>query len=193
LGLLGNPTRRPFVDAVCARTTDKRLEREREGFDWLPRAGACIDHDMQRACLVLVLLVALAAVGCGSGASGSGTQSQPRETAAARQVRVTVEAWLGALQTPSKPGDSARACSYLAPGLQNGINQQLRMRGEHATCKTFAAKWTGGLNPPGRDGAHVTAIAVSGKKATATLKAPPDRESDVELERVGARWLIANY
>jgi len=151
---------------------------------------------MHRACIALAVTLAGVVCGCGGGSSDSrstAVKPKPQESAAARQVRNSVEGWLAALDTPTKHGDNARACTYLTHGLQQSITQQLRMRGEQGTCKTWAARWTGRSNPPGRDGAHVTAIKVSGTTATATLKAPPDRESDVQLERVGSRWLINNY
>jgi hypothetical protein len=139
---------------------------------------------MRRAYLVPVLLL----IGCGSGSA-----VKPQQSPVEREVRTTVQDWLASLKTPTRQGDNARACTYLTPGLRDAITQQLRMRGEHATCKTYAAKWTGGLKPPGRDGARVTAVVVTGTTATATLHAPPDRESDVRLERIGNRWLIDNY
>ena len=152
---------------------------------------------MHRAPALLAVVLAAALAGCGGGSSGANSSAaakpKPHESPAARQVRTTVEGWLASLQTPRKPGDNQRACGYLTHGLQQSIGEQLRVRGEHGSCKTWAAKWTGQSNPPGRDGAHVTAISVTGAKATATLKAPPDRESDVQLEHVGGRWLINNY
>jgi len=171
----------------------KRLEREGERFDWFVQLSLGMDEGMLRARdLVAVLLVALIC-GCGGGSSASRDQRGRQESSVARQVRTTVEGWLESLETSKNRGDNARACSYLTHALQQSITQQLRMRGEHGTCRTYAAKWTGRSNPPGRDGAHVTAITVTGAKATATLRAPPDRESDVQLERVGSRWLINNY
>ena len=46
---------------------------------------------------------------------------------------------------------------------------------------------------PGHRGAHVTQVQVTGRRARATLQAPPDRESQVELMSIGGRWLIENY
>lgn len=126
--------------------------------------------------------------GCGGGDDRSSTATR-HESAQARQVRVTVDGWLNALTT----GNSPRACAYLTPDLRHSIDTQLRVRGENATCRTFAAKWTGGSTPPGRKGAHVTAVTVAGKKADASLAAPPDRESEVQLRKLGAHWLIQNY
>jgi hypothetical protein len=140
-----------------------------------------------RAVLALLALVA----GCGGG--GATNSPTSGASAAAQHVRASVEDRLGSLATPKHAGSSLRACSHLTRALQRSIDTQLRMRGEHATCRTFAAKWTGGSNPPGRLGAHVTAVAVHGDTATVTLKAPPDRESEVKLRRVGSRWLIDNY
>jgi hypothetical protein len=151
---------------------------------------------MHRLFTGLAIVLAALICDCGGGSSGStSTAAKPKapESAAGHEVRTTVQGWLASLATPTKHGDDARACGYLTHGLQQSISQQLRMRGEHGTCKTWAAKWTGRSNPPGRDGAHVIAINVSGTTATATLRAPPDRESDVQLERVGSRWLIDNY
>jgi hypothetical protein len=142
---------------------------------------------MQRISSVLAICLTALACGCGAG-SGSGASTSPE-----RAVRTAVQDWLASLRTPTRPGDNARACGYLTRGLQHSITQQVRTGGEHGTCKTWAAKWTGQANPPGRDGARVTAVNVSGTTATVTLKAPPDRESDVQLKRVAGRWLIDNY
>src|SRR5206468_2153384 len=121
--------------------------------------------------------------GCGGGAV------KTHESAVEYQVRTTVQGWLRSLTT----GDNARACAYLAPTLQRAINTQLRIRGETGTCRTFAAKWTGGSTPPGHRGAHVVSVTVMGRKASAQLAAPPDRQSEVELLEIGRRWLIENY
>src|SRR3954451_707695 len=110
------------------------------------------------------------------------------------EVRSTVNGWLSTLAVGSKDkGESAKACAYLTRGLRNSIDVQLRMRGEHATCKTFAANWTGRSTPPGNRGAHVTKVVVTGTTARASLAAPPDRASEVKLRKVGGRWLIDNY
>jgi hypothetical protein len=109
------------------------------------------------------------------------------------KVRQTVDAWLSTLAVGNQKGDNARACSYLTHGLQKSIDVQLRMRGEHATCKTFAANWTGRSTPPGNRGAHVTKVVVTGSSASASLAAPPDRSSEVKLRKIGGRWLIDNY
>jgi hypothetical protein len=137
------------------------------------------------AALTVLVLVA----GCGA----PSTAPKPHTSAAAQQVRASVQEWLASLATPKSAGSSARACSHLTRALQRSIDTQLRLHGEHATCETFAAKWTGGSSPPGRPGARVAAVAVSGATATATLTAPPDRRSEVRLRRVGGRWLIENY
>jgi hypothetical protein len=109
------------------------------------------------------------------------------------QARHTVEGWLSTLAVGKEKGDDARACSYLTRGLQKSIDVQLRMRGEHANCRTFAAKWTGRSTPPGNRGAHVTKVVVTGNTARADLAAPPDRSSEVKLRKVGGHWLIDNY
>jgi hypothetical protein len=127
------------------------------------------------------LLLALLIAGCGGSGGGGGGDTA--------RVRTAVEGWLATLTS----GDSARACAHLTPALQRSIDEQLRTSGEKGTCRTFAAKWTGGSTPPGRRGAHVTSVSVSGAKASATLKAPPDLESQVQLRRLGGRWLIQNY
>ena len=136
-----------------------------------------------RITAALVACVLLASCG-GGGRGGNGE---------AKQVRSTVEAWLSSLSAGSKKGDSARACSYLTRGLQKAMDVQLRTRGEHATCKTYAANWTGRSTPPGRVGAHVTGVAVAGRTARASLAAPPDRTSDVQLRKVDVSWRIDNY
>jgi hypothetical protein len=146
---------------------------------------------MRRGLIGIALLATLA--GCGGSAAPKTGEHAPHESLAAQEVRASVQGWLRSLQTPKSPGSSPRACGYLTPHLQKSIDEQLRVRGEHANCKTFAARWTGGSNPPGRVGAHITAIKVGGEQATVTLKAPPDRESDVTLRKLRGRWLIENY
>lgn len=139
---------------------------------------------MRASASSVTAIVLLLAAGCG----GSGS-ARPAQSNAQREVGTTVTGWLKALTA----GDNARACAYLTPGLQRSIDTQLRIRGETTTCRTFAAKWTGGTKPPGRAGAHVTSVVVTGAKADVTLKAPPDLESDVLLQKLGGRWLIQNY
>jgi hypothetical protein len=144
-----------------------------------PAHGRVFDRCMRYAS-ALVVSVLLAS--CGGGGNS--------ET---DQVRSTVESWLSTLAVGKVKGDNARACSYLTHGLQKSIDVQLRMRGEHASCRTFAARWTGGSTPPGNKGAHVTKVVVSGATARASLAAPPDRTSDVKLRKVAGRWRIDNY
>jgi hypothetical protein len=135
--------------------------------------------------IATALAVCVLLASCG----GGGADQNPE----AKQVRSTVEAWLSSLTAGSKKGDNARACSYLTRGLQKAMDVQLRTRGEHATCKTYAANWTGRSTPPGRVGAHVTGVAVAGRTARASLAAPPDRASDVQLRKIDGRWRIDNY
>lgn len=146
-----------------------------------PAPRRVFDRSM-RIAAALAVCVLLAS--CGGGGGGSS------ET---KQVRSTVEAWLSSLSTGSKKGNNVRACSYLSRGLQKAIDLQLRMRGVHATCKTYAADWTGRSTPPGRVGAHVTGVAVTGRTARVSLAAPPDRTSDVQLRKINGRWRIDNY
>jgi hypothetical protein len=143
-------------------------------------AGRRVFDRFMRIAAVLALLVLLAS--CGGGGSG--------ETS---QVRAEVDDWLSALAIGNGKGDSKRACTHLTPGLQKSISLQLRMRGEHATCMTFAAKWTGRSTPPGNKGAHVTKVVVHGTTASVSLAAPPDRTSDVKLRKIDGRWRIDNY
>ena len=128
-----------------------------------------------------ILVIALLLAACGGGDSQTD------------QVRSTVDDWLASLSVGKEKGDNARACSHLTHGLQKAIDVQLRTRGEHATCETFAANWTGRSTPPGNRGAHVTKVVVDDGTARATLAAPPDRVSEVKLRKVGDRWLIDNY
>lgn len=146
---------------------------------------------MNRTLVVLAALTAFL-LGCGSGGDGgvpAGTLGEHEKSGEARQVRTTVERWLATLTE----GDNAGACSYLTPYLRRSIDTQLRIHGENGTCRTFAAKWTGGSTPPGHRGAHVTGVTVTGTKASVKLKAPPDLESDVQLRLVSGQWRIQNY
>ena len=142
-------------------------------------AGARVFDRSMRIASALAVCVLLASCGGGGG-----------ETT---QVRAEVEDWLSALSVGNGQGDSKRACTHLTPGLQKAISLQLRTRGEHATCMTFAANWTGRSTPPGNKGAHVTKVVVRGATARASLAAPPDRTSDVRLRKIDGRWRIDNY
>jgi hypothetical protein len=144
-----------------------------------PAAARVFDRCMRIA--LVVAAVSLLLTGCG------GSKSQ------ADEVHSTVDAWLSALAVGHDKGENAKACSYLTPALQKSIDLQLRTRGEHATCNSFAANWTGRSTPPGNPGAHVTKVVVNGTTAVAELAAPPDRSSEVKLRKVGDRWLIDNY
>jgi hypothetical protein len=139
--------------------------------------GAVFDRCMRLAAIVIAVLVL---------ASCGGKSESDR-------ARSAVEGWLATLSVGSSHGDSAKACSYLTRGLQTSMNLQLRTSGLHATCKTYAANWTGRSEPPGNRGAHVTKVVVEGTKARAELAAPPDRTSEVTLRKVRDRWLIENY
>jgi hypothetical protein len=143
-----------------------------------PAAQRVFDRYMRIAALVVALALVLPS--CGG-------KSQTDE------VRSTVDQWLSALAVGNDKGQNAKACSYLTPALRKSIDLQLRTRSEHATCNTFAANWTGRSTPPGNRGAHVTKVVVSGTRASADLAAPPDRSSQVELRKIGDRWLIDNY
>ena len=136
----------------------------------------------------LVAAVLLLTAGCGASPT-----RRPAESPEARAVRATVQRWLSSLTVGHKKGDNARACAYLTPALRKSIDVQLRTRGETATCRTFAANWTGGSTPPGRPGARITTVVVTRATAQVGLAAPPDRESEVRLRRVDGRWLIDNY
>src|SRR4051812_2061008 len=109
-----------------------------------PAPPRVFDRGM-RIASALAICVLLASCGGGGGQSSG-----------AKQVRAPVEAWLSSLSAGSKKGDNARACAYLTRDLQKAMDVQLRTRGEHATCKTYAANWTGRSTPPCRPGAHVT-------------------------------------
>jgi hypothetical protein len=141
--------------------------------------------------LMLLSPVLALAVGCGGGSSSD--SPRPHGSVPAQQVRTTVQGWLDSLTVGSRHGDNVRACAYLTPGLRKSIDEQLRVRGERASCRTFAANWTGGSTPPGRPGAHITRVAVTDGSASVSLAAPPDRESEVRLQHVRGRWLIDNY
>jgi hypothetical protein len=144
-----------------------------------PAAAGVFDRCMRLAPAVAACVLLAA---CGGGGNSQ-----------ADEVRSTVDAWLSTLAVGHGHGQNAKACSYLTRNLQKSMTLQLRMRGEHATCMTYAAKWTGGSTPPGNPGAHVTKVAVAGTTARAELAAPPDRSSEVKLKKVAGRWLIDNY
>jgi hypothetical protein len=143
-------------------------------------AGRRVFDRCMRIAPALAVCVLLAS--CGGGGGG--------ETS---EVRAEVDDWLSALATGNGKDDSKRACTHLTPGLQKSISLQLRMRGEHATCMTFAARWTGRSTPPCNKGAHVTKVVVLGISASASLAAPPDRTSEVRLRKIDGTWRIDNY
>jgi hypothetical protein len=136
-----------------------------------------------RILLPILALAAVALAACGGGGGSSGQSAEQRAAA------TTLETWLGAMAA----GEDRRACDGLTVGLQRLIDQQLRQRAIHATCRTYAARWTSGVRVPGHKGANVTEVLISGARATATLTAPPDLESEVRLQKVDGRWKVANY
>jgi hypothetical protein len=147
-----------------------------------PAARRVFDRCMR---IASTLLACVLLASCGGGGGGESSEAQ--------QVRSTVDGWLSSLAAGTKKGDNGRACAYLTRGLQKAMDVQLRTRGEHATCETYAANWTGRSTPPGRVGAHVTGVAVAGRTARVSLAAPPDRTSDVQLLKIDGRWRIDNY
>jgi hypothetical protein len=134
-----------------------------------------------RVVAVLALGSIALAMGCGRGASEGSADK--------RQVERMVTAWLSALVAHDNP----RACSYLAPALQKSIDEQLRLRGEHGNCRTWAARWTGGSTPPGHRSARVTAVRITGREATVTLHAASGLDSVVRVRKLGGNWRIENY
>jgi hypothetical protein len=133
--------------------------------------------------IVLAILAAAAALGLGACGGKSGPSADQRAAA------TTLRTWLGEMAA----GDDRRACDGLTVGLQRLIDLQLRQRAIHATCRTYAAQWTSGARVPGHKNAKVTEVRISGARATATLTAPPDLESEVRLQKVEGRWKVSNY
>jgi hypothetical protein len=133
------------------------------------------------------IALAILAVGAALGVGACGSKSEP--SAEQRAAATMLERWLGEMAA----GDDRRACDGLTVGLQRVIDLQLRQRAIHATCHTYAAQWTSGARVPGHKGAKVTEVRINGARATATLTAPPDLQSEVRLQKVDGRWKVANY
>jgi hypothetical protein len=133
--------------------------------------------------IVLAILAAAAALGLAACGGKSGPSADQRAAA------TTLDTWLGEMAA----GDDHRACDGLTVGLQRLIDLQLRQRAIHATCQTYATRWTSPIRVPGHKRAKVGEVRITGARATATLTAPPDLESEVKLQKVDGRWKVSNY
>ena len=131
----------------------------------------------------IAAVAALALVGCAD------EPSAPRESADQRLVRLQAEQFLKVMEARQ----DAKACRMMTPTLQRGISFSLERRSLPGTCRTRAAHIYSPAKPPGHEGARVKAVRVTGPKALATLTAPGVVEADVQLEKTGNGWKIANF
>jgi len=136
-----------------------------------------------RIAVPLAAVTALALAGCGE------EPGAPRETADQRLVRQQAERFLAVMEARQ----DARACRMMTRTLQNGISFSLERRALPGSCRTRAAHIYSPAKPPGHEGARVKAVAVDGNTARATVTAPGVVETDVQLERAGNGWKIANF
>jgi hypothetical protein len=88
----------------------------------------------------------------------------------------------------------------MTSGLRRGITENLRSDALPGNCRTRAAHVYSTAKAPGNPDATVVTIRVVGNRATATVTAKPTSgvaggpvESDVQLEKRGSRWLIADF
>ena len=133
---------------------------------------------------------ALAAAGCGStGADERAASATPAPTVDERHATERARWFLLAMESRQ----DERACSMMTRRLRHGITFFLERNDEPGSCRTRAAHIYSIAKAPGHAGARIETLAVDGGKATATVTAPGGIESDVELEKVAGRWLIADF
>ena len=131
----------------------------------------------------IAAVAALALMGCGA------EPSAPRESADERLVRLQTERFLKVMAARQ----DAKACRMMTGTLQRGINFSLERRALPGTCRTRAAHIYSPAKPPGHEGARVKAVRVTGPKALATVTAPGVVDTDVQFEKAGDGWKIANF
>ena len=131
----------------------------------------------------IAAVAALALVGC------AGEPSAPRESADQRLVRLQAEQFLKVMEARQ----DAKACRMMTPTLQRGISFSLERRSLPGSCRTRAAHIYSPAKPPGHEGARVKAVQVTGRKALATVTAPGVVDTDVQFEKAGNGWKIANF
>ena len=131
----------------------------------------------------IAAMAALALVGCADEPSG------PRESADQRLVRLQAERFLMVMAARQ----DAKACRMMTGTLQRGISFSLERRSLPGTCRTRAAHIYSPAKPPGHEGARVKSVRVTGPKALATVTAPGVEDTDVQFEKAGNGWKIANF
>ena len=131
----------------------------------------------------IAAVAALALAGCAD------EPSAPRESADQRLVRLQAEQFLKVMEARQ----DAKACRMMTPTLQRGISFSLERRSLPGTCRTRAAHIYSPAKPPGHKGARVKAVRVTGPKAFATVTAPGVADTNVQLEKAGNGWKIANF
>jgi len=131
----------------------------------------------------IAAVAALGLVGCAA------EPSVPRESADQRLVRLQAERFLAVMEAR----EDAKACGMMTRTLQRGISFSLERRSLPGSCRTRAAHIYSPAKPPGHEGARVKAVRVTGAKALATVTAPDVVDADVQLEKAGHGWKIANF
>jgi hypothetical protein len=131
----------------------------------------------------LIAVAALLPAGCGE------ERSAPRATPDERLVRQQAERFLQVMEARQ----DAQACRMMTRTLQEGISFSLERRALPGSCRTRAAHIYSPAKPPGHRGARVKSVTVEGPRARATVTAPGVVETDVQLEKAGNGWKIANF
>jgi hypothetical protein len=137
---------------------------------------------MGRHCSIAAV-TALALAGCGA------EPSAPRESADQRLVRAQAEKFLEVMEARQ----DAQACQMMTRTLQRGISFSLERRALPGNCRTRAAHIYSPAKPPGHEGARVKTVSVTGSNALATVTAPGIVDTDVQFEKAGNGWKIANF
>jgi len=172
------------------------LERTRKAAGLVSDHGVSVGSVPSRLAVGAVT-VAIAVGGCGHdpGAPDPAGGSVPR-TQDERLATQRVQAFLSAMERR----DDARACAMMTSGLRRGITENLRSDALPGNCRTRAAHVYSTAKAPGHADATLVRIRVVGNRATATVTAKPTSgvaggpvESDVQLEKRGSRWLIADF
>jgi hypothetical protein len=131
----------------------------------------------------IAAVAALGLAGCAA------EPSVPRESADQRSARLQAERFLAVMEAR----EDAKACRMMTRTLQRGISFSLERRSLPGSCRTRAAHIYSPAKPPGHEGARVKAVRVTGAKALATVTAPDVVDADVQLEKTGHGWKIANF
>lgn len=180
--------------ASCSLWGGRRRRRPSEAGWFLgcpPQALSLVKSSLMR--IAVGLLIAALAMGC---SSDSEKRADPEEAAILRVVREANRSFA--------QGDYARTCSYYSPALRRRIATEGGARNCAAGWAAIARVARELMTPEQLDalvGYQLESAEIDGDTATGIYGEPPKAIEDqpnvregaeIELERVGNRWLIAS-